>query len=132
MLIYLSLVRSRFNRGSRIVIPSSVHDTGTAHKGAERLRLLLLSVGNKSSLRVAERASVSRGREINNIRAITNALPAGQMSHAMPPSTIQLLRGVSVSDWLTAYETGNEISFPCRRVLAMKMYPTTQHSMLGN
>ena len=56
----------------------------------------------------------------NIISTITNALPAGQMSHAMPPSTIQLLCGVSVSDWLTTYETGNEIPFPCRCVRAHK------------
>ena len=42
-------------------MPSSMHDTSTAQKGAKCLRLLLLSVGNKSSFRVAEGASVSRG-----------------------------------------------------------------------
>ena len=57
-----ALVRSCFNRGSGIVISSSVHDTDRAHKGAKSLRLLPLSAGNKSSLRVAEKVdSVSRG-----------------------------------------------------------------------
>ena len=44
------------------------------------------------------------------------------MPYAIPPSTIQFLRGLSVCYRLTTNETGNEIPFACRSVPARKIY----------